>query len=163
MSVRVNYSVQCSVVETLETGIDGLDIGDKAVTHNAFNSKENLGSASTVPVTKVASWTEVLSGGADDVQFDSLTGVNGATVDGTGLRVQVIKIKNKAGNDVITIAPKAATDDYLLLGAAFTFKLLAGQEFTFFGNELAPEAGAGDAITITGTSSDEVEIIVVMG
>lgn len=163
MSVRVSYKAEISVVETLETNIDGLDAGDKTITHNAFNSKEDLGASSSVPVTKVASWIETLTGGADDVAFDALPGVNGATIDGTGLRVQTIKIKNQVGNSVITIAPKAAENNYDLLGAAFTFKLLGGQEITLFGNELAPEVGAGDCITITGTSSDDVEIIVVMG
>ena len=165
MSVRVNYKAEINVVETLETNIDGLDVGDKMITHNAFNSVQDLGPSSTVPVTKVASWIETLTGGADEIDFCALPGVNGATVVGTGLRVQAIKIKNQVGNAVITIAPKASTDNYDLLGASFLFKLLSGQEITFFGNELAPEVGSGtlNVITITGTSSDDVEIIVVMG
>lgn len=162
MSVEANYKVECHVVETFETSIAGLDPGDKKVTHSVFNSQARLNADTAVPATKVASFEVTMTGAAVDVQFDSLTGVNGVAVDGTGLKVQIIKIRN-AGAVAMTIAPKAATDNYDLLGASFTLILLAGQEITFYGNEATPEIGAGEAITITGTSADKAEVIVVMG
>ena len=161
MSVNVTYQSRCTVLETLETNIDSLGL-DKEITHNAFNTDVSLTVGTTPPATKVAAFVKALDAGAGTIDLTALTGTNGAAVNGTGLKVQVFKIKN-LGENTLTIEPGVATD-YLLLGAAFKIILAQNQEFLFYGNDAAPDIGADDkVIKLTGTLVETCEVTIVMG
>ena len=162
----LQYATQLTVSEILTGNVEGLS--DKLVKHTGYNRTEKLDADSTVPVTLVASFSQVIGGGGTvTIDLMALLGTNDATVDGEGLKIQAIKMSNPVGNDVIT-ATFGASDPYELAGAAWSVALLAGQEFVFFGNEATPDIVAGGVggskdIDLAGTPADELEVCIVMG
>jgi len=163
MSVNVNYQSKITAVETLEANIDSLGT-DKQVTHNQFDTTKTLTSSTTPPVTKIAAFPQALTAGAATIDLTSLLGVNGAAVSGLGLKVQILKIKNKVGSaNPISIAPGAA-NGYDIFGADFKVTLQPGQEATFYSNDATPDIGAEDkTLDLAGTDEQECEITIVMG
>ena len=116
-----------------------------------------------MPVTKSVYFVVSLSGGAATIDLTSLTGVNNESVDGTGLKLQVLKMKNRTGNATMTI-DVGASNGYELAGAGFEATLQAGQELTFFGNDATPDIGASaKTLDLTGTGTESAEISIVMG
>lgn len=107
MSVSVTYAATCTVVETLPNNTGSAPTATRQVTHTEYNESASLNSGSTPPATLVAEWLQALSGGAATVDLTALTGTNGATVDGTGLKPQVIRIKNLGAN-ALTVATGAS-------------------------------------------------------
>ena len=163
MTVNINYQSKITAVETLEANVDSLGT-DKQVTHNQFDTTKALTSGTTPPVTKIAASVQALTAGAATIDLTNLLGVNGAVVDGTGLKVQILKIKNKAESaNPISIAP-GASNGYDIFGADFKVTLQPGQEATLYGNDATPDIAAEDkTLDLAGTGAQECEIIVVMG
>lgn len=164
MSVELTYGVQVTAVETLTTNMPAAAAGNRKITHNGYNSSANLTANSTPPVTLVAAFEKALSSGTATIDLTALVGTNGATVNGNGLKVQVIKIRGKTGNaNPITIAV-GASNGYQLAGADFSAAVAAGQEFVFYGNEATPDiGGSAKTLDLTGTGAQAVECIIVMG
>lgn len=161
-AVTLVYAATATVTETVG-GTPGAEDNNALVTHNQYNSTGTYTSATGVPVTKAAVFNQALSGGAATIDLEALVGTNSGTVVGTGLKVQLFKIKNEDGNSAVTVSEGAA-NGYALMGASWSVILLAGQEFTFFGNEATPDiAGADSEIDLAGTDTDAVEIVIVMG
>jgi len=149
-----------TVIETL-TG-DALQSSGANVVHDAFNKGATIDASSAVPATKVYAAEIALSGGAYTIDLSSLATLQ-ETLDATGLKVQAIKLINKAGNAVMTFSEGAA-NGYALLGASWTLDLLAGQEAQFYLNEAAPDVAAGDkTIDVAGTGTESFQVILVLG
>lgn len=167
MSVALTYRSQVTVAETL-TDADGVSLSasetNRVVTHDQFNTTASLTSATTPPVTTVAAFRQALTDGAATIDLTALPGTNGASVSGTGLKVQAIKFKALSTNaNVITIT-EGASNGYALAGASWSVALLAGQEFTLYGNDATPDVAAGDkTIDLAGTGTQSVDVIVVLG
>lgn len=164
MSVKVNYKVECNIVETLETNIDGLAAGDKSVTHDAFNTQKSLDDSSTPAVTKVADFKFEIAGGDAAIDLQSVTGggVNGVAVVMDTLKVQVFRVRNPVGNAAVTI--DGGTAPYNLMGASWQVILLAGQEMTFYGNEATPDVAIGAKdIQFVGGSGEFVDVLIIAG
>ncbi|KKK95666.1 hypothetical protein LCGC14_2670530, partial [marine sediment metagenome] len=98
MAVEVTYAANCTVVEELTGNTDSLSAADKEVTHSQFNTSDTLNAGSTPPATKVAAFVQALTAGTATIDLTALIGTNGATVDGSGLKVQVLKMKNLGAN-----------------------------------------------------------------
>lgn len=162
MTVAVTYASTVTVVETL--GDTYLGSGAKSVTHNGLNSAETLNAGSTVPATKVASFEKAMSGGAGTIDFRALIGTNAGAVDGNGLKIQLIKLRNKSTNaNAITIVP-GASNGLNLFGAAFSVTLSPGQEITAYLKDQGTDIDATHkTIDISGTLAQVLEVIVVMG
>ena len=77
--------------ETLGTGVAGAS--DKTITFDQYKLVETLKAGTTVPVTTIVSGIQTLSSGTLTIDLTALTGANGA-VDATGLKLQVLFIKN---------------------------------------------------------------------
>ncbi len=164
MSVKLEYTTNLTATEVLETNTVSSAAASRTVKHTLLNKAATLQASTTPPVSKVAAFEQALTAGAATIDLTALTGTNGAAVDGTGLKVQAIKITAKATNaNVITIT-KGASNGYALAGADFSVALAAGQEFVLFGNDAAPDI-ASDAKTLdlAGTLAQAVQVIVVMG
>jgi len=163
MSVAVTYESKCTVLETLEANIDSLG-SDKQVTHNQFNTSQSLTNATTPPVTKVAAAVVALVDSAKTIDLTELTGTNGVTVNGTGLKVQVLKFKNKEDSaNAMSIVP-GETNGYDLGGADMKVTLQPGQEVTLYGNDASPDIGGTDkTLDLAGTAVQECELMIVMG
>jgi hypothetical protein len=163
MSVAVTYAVTVTTVETLETSVPAASANGKAVTHSGFNRTSTaLTSSTTPPVTKCSYMQPALSAGAYTINLTTLTGTNGATVTMSGLKVQVLKIKNNGAN--VMSFTEGASNGYALLGASFLFALQPGQEITLYGNDATPDVAAGDCtIDVTGTGTQSFDLAVIAG
>ena len=114
-------------------------------------------------ITKAVIFEQALSAGAATVDLTALTNVIGESETFLGLKVQAIHFLNPVGNAVMTIS-EGASNGYELMGNAFTFKLLAGQELIFRGFEATPDVASGaKTIDIAGTGTEELQIIIVAG
>ncbi len=164
MSVELTYAATVTVVETLEDNVPAATGANRKVRHDQFNGSAGLTASTTPPVTKVAAFEKALSAGVATIDLTNLTGTNGATVDGTGLKVQVLKIKNKATNANPITIKTGLTDGYELGGANFEAQISPGQELTFYGNDATPDIGATTKnLDLSGTLSQAAEVILVMG
>jgi len=163
MSVSVLYASTITVTETLETNIDSMAMGAaRQVVHAAFNESGTLNAASDPPATKVAEFVQALTDGAATVDLTALTGTNGASVDGSGLKVQLIRVKN-LGDNTLTLTV-GADNGYNLAGAGFSHALESGQIFEMHGNDATPDiAGADCEIDLAGTTTQTSEWTIVMG
>ena len=87
MAVSATVKAILDVRELLASGVPASSGGDAVVVHDGWNQELLLNGASAAPVTKVAAFQQALSSGAATIDLTALTGANGATVDGTGLKV----------------------------------------------------------------------------
>lgn len=164
MSVSVTYGATCTVIETITTGTPAASDANARVTHNLFNSSASLSGSTTPPATTVAAFELALVAGAGSIDLRALSGTNGATIDGNGLKVQVLKIKAKATNENVISVAVGASNGYELAGADFKITLQPGQEFLFYGNDETPDiADADKVLDVAGTGTQGLDVIVVMG
>jgi hypothetical protein len=164
MSVSVAYQAKVAVTETLEANVPATPTGSRSVVHSAWDSTKTLKNDSTPPATKVAAFEQALTGGAATIDLTALSGTNGAAVVGTGLRVQVLRVRAPATNgNPITIA-KGASNGYDGLGASFSHTLVPGGEATFFLNDAGGDIGAGNkTLDLVGTGSQVLQVEAVLG
>lgn len=165
MSLSVTYVSKVTILETL-TG-DFVDPANATVGFNGLDLTETLTGATTVPVTKHAEDTLAMTAGAATINLAALPGKTAEeTVVGTGLKVQYLKIVNPITNANSITVSKGASNGYGLNAAGTTWSvpLSPGQEFTFRGNDSAPDIAAGArTIDVAGTGTQSVEYVVVMG
>lgn len=161
MAISVAWAATCTVSETIGTNTDSLNANSQAatLTHSEFNEAGTLNSSTSVPVTKHAQFVATLSAGALTINLASLTSTNGALVDGTGLKLQILRIKNLGAN-AMTFA-EGASNGYAI-GSSIVVQP-GGISFDFF-NESLPDIASGDrTIDIAGTGAQAAEISIVMG
>lgn len=164
MSVNVAYETKVTATETLETNVPATPAGSRSVVHSAWNTTKALKSDSTPPATKVAAFEQAMSGGAATIDLSALTGTNGATVVGTGLRVQVLKVKAPATNGNPITVSKGASNGYDGLGAAFSHTLVPGAEATFFLNDGGSDIGGSNkTLDLAGTLAQVLQVEIVLG
>ena len=164
MSVALTLTSNITAVETLETNVPAASTANKKITHDQFNSVQSLTAATTPPVTKVAAFQQALTAGAATIDLENLTGTNGATVVGTGLRAQAMKVRNPSTNaNEITIAEGAA-NGYDGFGSGFSATLEPGAEATFFTNDGGTDISATNSdLDISGTSTQALDVEIVLG
>jgi len=164
MSVKLTYTTALTVAEVLAANTVSAAEAQRTVTHSLLNKSAVFTGTSDVPVSKVAAFEKALVAGAGSIDLTALVGTNGAAVDGTGLKVQAIKVIADADNSAAITLADGASNGYELLGASWTIKLKAGQEIVIFGNEETPDiGGTAKVIDLTGTGTDKLQIIIVMG
>ena len=161
MSVTCSYAMKLGCAETLATGVDAASSPTLKLT--GFDSTGSLSATSTVPVTKLAFDTIALVAGAKTIDLTNTVGVLSTTVDFTGLKVQLMKIKNRTGNSVMTFS-QGSSNPYTLAGSSWSIRLKAGQEFMLFGNDIGEDVAAGvKNIDIAGTGTESFDFIIVAG
>lgn len=157
MAVSVNYAFLATVTETLEAGVAG--VNSPQLKFEAYNESATLNALSTPPATKQAQFLLTLSGGAATINLAALTGANG-TVDGTGLRVQLIRVKNLGAN-AMTFSEGASNGIALACG---TFIVPAGGIVQMLLNDASPDIASGDrTIDVAGTGTQTAEVTIIMG
>jgi hypothetical protein len=164
MSLQVRHESKISVVETLEG--EFVSPGDNTVTVNQLSETFNLTAATTPPVTKHSAFEIPLVAGAVTIDLTSLPGLNGeaGAVNGTGLKVQSIRFRNKSTNANLITVTEGASNGYELAGNTWKLGLLPGQSTQMFGNDATPDIAAGaKTIDVTGTGAQILEVHVVMG
>lgn len=163
MSISVAFASTITVVETF-TG-PYVAPGDATVTISQLNESETLTAATSVPVTKHSAFQKTMSSGAGTIDLTALPGWTAdETVVGTGLKVQLVKLRNLAANANDITVTKGASNGYNLLGSSWEFTLKPGQSSTFSLDEAAPDiASNAKTIDISGTGSQILEVQIVMG
>ncbi len=164
-TISVLYDSACTVTET-NTGAFVSSV-DNTVTFNGLNETGTLTASTTVPVTKHAEYELTMSGGTGTIDLTALPGQTvDETVVGTGLKVQVLKFKNKSTNaNSITVA-KGASSGYGInaAGTTWSIPISPGQSVTILGNDASPDiAGGAKTIDVTGTLSQVLQVQIVMG
>lgn len=168
MAVSASVGVVSSVVETIESNTIGYsDETKRRVTQDSMaQGTVILNASSTPPAAKVATFRKSLSAGAATVDMTSLAGAgaNGATVDLTGLKVQVLRLKALATNANPLTVTVGATNGYDLLGAGFNVALKPGQRVDIWGNDLTPDVASGDkTLDLAGTGTESIDIQIIAG
>jgi hypothetical protein len=162
-SVTLTYGSTITAVEVV-AGTPAALQNTAQVTHNLFNKSASLNASSSPAVSKVAAFEKTLAAGAGTIDLTALTGSNGGTLDGTGLKVQAVKFSNPATNTYSITVETGASNGYELAGATFSVQLEPGQEVMLYGNGATPEIGStAKTLDLTGTGSEVLDVIVVMG
>jgi hypothetical protein len=161
MSITFKYRSGVTTEERPTTA-PAVASNSQPLVHTGFTTGVDLTASTTPPVTTPAIFEKSLTAGAATLDLTALTHL-GASVTMSGLKVQAFKVKNKTGNSVMTFS-EGASNGYALLGASFTFKLLAGQEALFYLNDASPDVAAGDrTIDIAGTGTETCEVTIIAG
>ncbi len=165
MSVNCTFKSMVDVSETLETNVPAMASGS-SISHTGYRTEKSLSSTSTPAVTKCAIFSKALSGGSATIDCTSLTGTNGATVDFSGLKIQVMKFKNPSANANTISVTKGASNGLGVTtsGTSFTIPIAPGAEWTYYGNESTPDVGSGaKTFDLSGTGSQALECTLVAG
>lgn len=163
-SVTAKYDLKLNVYETL--GLSQDLASDPAFTHAITGLSGVLDATTGVPATKVWSDTRTLSGGTETLDLTALTRSPAATVDMTGLKVQLVLIKADATNtQVLTIAGAAATPYELFGDSSGQTSIPAGGATLIYGKDgLADVSATVKSVTISSTHlTASYSIIIVAG
>ncbi len=162
MSVSLNYTSKVLATETLETNVPAAN--DKQVSHNGYDTTATANGSSTPPVSKCAYFEKALSGGAASIDLTALVGTNGAAVDGTGLRVQFLKVRNKSASAANITISKGASNGYDGFGSSFSLTLKPGAEALLRSLDGGTDiGGTNKTLDLAGTGTDVAEVAVILG
>lgn len=157
MAVSATYNFGLTVNETLSTGVPAAS--SPVIVHDAYNESATLNASSTVPATQVANFLLALTAGAATINLAALTGANG-TIDGTGLRVQVLRIKNLGAN-AMTFS-EGASNGIALSGLPIVVP--AGGIAMHYFADASPDIASGDrTIDVAGTGTQTAEVSILLG
>jgi hypothetical protein len=161
MTVSARYTFGLNATETLSTGVPAAPNAN--VVHSGYDETAILDADSTPPLTQVSYFLLTLTAGAATINLAALAGANG-TIDGTGLRVQALRVKNLGAN-TMTFAEGASNGIAL---ACLPFTVPAGSTNTavsqFLLGDASPDIAAGDrTIDVSGTASQTAEVTIWLG
>lgn len=167
MTFVLNYASRLQVVE--ELAASGA-VGQSQVIYSGYDRSDSIRSDATgpaVPVTKRAFLEQALTAGAATIDLTSLTHEQGGlteTVDGTGLKLQFLRLCAPSGNDAaITITP-GASNGYDFSGSSASITLESGQCVTLELAESAPDIDSSNkTLDLAGTGTDSLEVSILMG
>ena len=146
---------------------DAAAAADQTVNTNQLNPGQSSYSPTTdVPVKYHAAEEITLVAGAATIDLtDVKEAATGASIDGTGMKVQAMRIQGNAGNSGLNIAPGAA-NPYPLLGAANDIDYPAGctAPFCFEFQDLLADIAAGvKEIDLAGVGMEKWKIEFLIG
>lgn len=163
MAVTVTYAATCTVAETLAENTGSAAAASRLVTHSEYNESATLNSGTTPPVTKCAHFLATLSGGALTIDLTAMTGTNGATIDGTGLKVQVVRVKNLGANSLV-VSAGASNGHSGFWPATPGLTIPPGGHVMLYSNDNGDDIASGDRTwDLAGTSSQTSEWTIVVG
>jgi hypothetical protein len=162
MSVAVTYAATVTVVETLANNTGSTTSANRVVTHTEYNETATLNSGSTPPATQVAEFLLTLSSGSATIDLRALTGTNGASVDGNGLKPQIIRIKNLGANTMTF--KSGASNGHNAFTATTGHIVQPGGHIQIFTNDNTDDIdGTHKTWDVTGTGAQTAEITIVLG
>jgi len=164
MSVNVTLALTLTTIETITENTPAATDANSQVTHNQFNVSETLTGTTDTPVSKCAYFEQALSSGTATIDLTNLSGTNGGTIDGTGLKVQCFLATNKSTNENSITISKGASNGYGLGGDSWSHQLEVGQSILIYGNESADDiSGSAKTIDLSGTGTEILQVGIVMG
>lgn len=162
MAVDVTWGETCTIVETLPNNTGSAADANRIVTHNQFNVAGQINGSSTPPATLQASFVLTLTAGAATIDLRSLLGTNGGAVDGNGLRVQIVRIKNLGAN-AMTFAAGAANGYTGVFGATGLTVQPGGSAMVFTNDGGIDIDATHKTWDVAGTGSQTAQVTVVLG
>jgi hypothetical protein len=157
MSISASLIFGATVTETLSSGVPA--VTSPNLVHDAYNELVTLNATSTPPGTQVSNFLLTLTAGAATINLAALTGAN-TTIDGTGLRVQLIRIKN-LGSNSMAFSNGASNGIALACG---TITVPAGGITQIYLNDASPDIAAADrTIDVAGTLVETAEVTIILG
>lgn len=166
MSVAGTITLKISTVETLETNVVATAAAYRKVTHDQYLVSQAFPSTSApvLPATKCAYFSKAMSAGAGTIDLAALTGTNGATVVGTGLKVQAFSFKNPTTNTGAITIEAGASNGYDIFGASGLVVLPVGAMVAMYVPEGTADIAGGDKdIDISGTTTETLECAFILG
>lgn len=166
-SVSAQFNAGLEVTEVVAYGLD--NVPDPSSVHSFGPDNATLTATSTPAVTKVFSDTIALAAGAGTLDLTSLAGPASTTVDFTGLKVQIVKLKTPASNSgSIIVEHKDAATGYNLFGddnnSDESIEVPPGTVLIFIYNEALADVGANAKdLKFAGTGTDGMQIMLVAG
>jgi hypothetical protein len=162
VSVAVTWAESCTIQETLPNNTGSASDGNRVVTHDQYNESGALNGATTPPATTQASFLLALVAGAKSVDLRALDGTNDGVIDGNGLRVQIVRVKNLGANDM-TVKSGASNGHTGLFGTA-GLTIPPGGVAMLYTNDGAIDIDATHKVwDVTGTGAQTSEWTVVLG
>lgn len=162
MSVKVQYDSNLTVRETLETGVPAAT--DAEISISGYNTSAALNATSTPTATKVSAQAVALVAGAKTIDLTALTGTNGVTIDGTGLKVVLCKLQNPSTNANNIVAKFGASNAYLFGNdAAWRHRLEPGDEILLKFNANPAIDSTHKNIDLSGTGTQALNVEIVLG
>jgi hypothetical protein len=166
-SSSLTYAVTATLVEILPAAQapGAASEAARTVTQAGFNAAQRvLKSDTSPPVTCGALFQQALAAGAATIDLTALDGFNDKAVNGTGLRVQLLRLRAPSSNaNPITVA-KGVSNGYDGFGSAFSVTLAPGAEATILTNDAGSDIGAGNkTLDLTGTGAQALDVEIIMG
>ncbi len=162
-SISVQFKSELTVTETFA----GADAGNPDITISSLNEDGAYTGSSSVPVTKAVRYDVPLSSGALTIDLTTLVGLTAdETVNGTNLKAQFIKLKNKSTNANKMIFSNGASNPYRIDGltTAWSIPLAPGQSVLLSLNEAADDVASGHkTIDVAGTLAQTVQLEIILG
>ena len=157
MAVDLTYNDTLTAVETIAQNVGGAPALTNKITHTAFNVAKVLGAATTPPVSKCAHLVAALVAGTLVIDLTALVGTNAGVIDGTGLKLQILRITNNGAN-AMTIAQGATNP--CAIGAGMTIPP-GGTHKLEFNNGLAAVGAGAKNLLLTGTGTQTANVTIV--
>lgn len=160
-SVSAALKIHCTVTEILDRDITaaGQAAAVRTITHDGMNR-----TITPTPTTVVSIFRKTMSGGAATIDFTALPTTNGATVDATGLKLQVAMFTVPSTNaNGVNIGP-GASNGYDIWGASNDITLAPNNTNCTYFADASPDVASGDkTIDIAGTGSQVLDCLLVFG
>jgi hypothetical protein len=164
-TIRVNYVSQVSIEET----ISGVFVSTRrgTVGIDGMNKSLVLDANSTPAVSKESAFQKALVNGAATIDLTSLPGIDGTAgqVNGTGLKVRIIKLHNPDTNANSIVATVGAANGYNLAGSTWKETIGPGEEsLRLLADTVAPTIAANSKnLDLTGTGVQKLDVEIIMG
>lgn len=159
MSISTSYDFKILTSERLMLDVPAIS---NPVLQKSFPDSGRMDGTTVPPARLDVANLISLTAGVATIDLTTLASINGATVSGNGLMIQLLKLVNK-GSHAMTFS-KGSTNGYSLTGSTWTETLHPGQKLMFFGNNATPLINSTEkTIDVTGTDTEQFELHVVMG
>lgn len=164
-TITATYDSALKIIETFAGGY--VSPGDNTATFDQLTENGTLTALTTPPVTKHADFQKAMTSGAATIDLTALPGKTAdETVSGSGLKVQLMKLRSLSTNANKITVTKGASNGYGLdaSGDTWTIPLSPGQSVLLWGDAANITIdGTHKTIDISGTGAQVLEISVVMG
>lgn len=165
LALGVTYQEILIAVHTLTgTFISGSD--NTYTTSLSGEGSTTYTSSTSVPVTKIASGTATMSGGAATIDLTALTGLAGEAITFLGLKVQFAFFRAPSTNANVLAVSQGASDAYGLDAAGGTWLVRLDPDSSVLrriANSAEDVASDAKTIDIAGTGSQTLEYILIAG
>lgn len=164
MSVSVAWAETCTITETLPNNTGSAPDATRKVIHTEYNEGGTISAAGTPPATTCASFLAALVAGALSIDLRALTGTNGVVVDGNGLKVQILRVKNLGANALTFKAGAVNPHNLFTVGAGAGQIVQPGAVMMIFTNDTYDDVSATTKVwDVTGTGTQTFEVSIVLG